>query len=373
MRTRQVTYPGSLIITEGYLPTPVTSVVLTTKAVYGTNVITQVTNGDRHTPNPIEFQTYEKRACAGRYSRQTGNYVYKKQGDLIAPGTFSVTPVNASSEVYNLALTELNELVRGRLDLLVDLAEAGKTRRMLRDASKIVGLARNLRANFTGCLASKWLELQYGWKPLLGSIYGVFDEIMDKALKRKLHVVFRGRSRRVLRKVHYQDYATMQKSITTLETTHYRGEIQVVLHTDDLDSSLANYTSLNPASLTWELLPYSFVVDWFINVGDYLRNVETAFIYGALFKDGYYTYGYKSRQTHDFKGIDPSNGTWEAAGSTTLGFKKRTRLVQYPFPHVPTLTKFDLGSGRLWNAAALLRSFIGSRCDPNRDPPKPRV
>lgn len=43
---------------------------------------------------------------------------------------------------------------------------------------------------------------------------------------------------------------------------------------DSLKAVAANTGISNPALLAWELLPWSFVIDWFIPVGDYLESLS---------------------------------------------------------------------------------------------------
>jgi hypothetical protein len=44
----------------------------------------------------------------------------------------------------------------------------------------------------------------------------------------------------------------------------------------------ANLGLTNPAALAWELVPFSFVADWFVPVGDYLNCLDAALGYSFL-------------------------------------------------------------------------------------------
>jgi hypothetical protein len=46
---------------------------------------------------------------------------------------------------------------------------------------------------------------------------------------------------------------------------------------------------LNPATVAWELVPYSFIADWFVPVGDYLTGLTADC--GLVFKGGSVTSG----------------------------------------------------------------------------------
>ena len=122
---------------------------------------------------------------------------------------------------------------------------------------------------------------------------------------------------------------------------------------------MARWTSLNPVSIAWELTPYSFVVDWFYDLGGYLRNLETGLLYNTRFKSGYKSELYLWESDE----IAPMGGT-HAVGDNSWRIqacKQRTRRVQfyrtkltsYPLPHLPRLDA-KLGSSRLLSAASLL-------------------
>lgn len=358
MKTYHIAQPGVVRREESYGAAPnVTYSTNNTRSDRGLVVITDVTNGDFVTPNSQSFQTYRRTSISG-YALTTGpgSLRLSLEGDLYNAGAFDVAVPDRSTLLYNATLSDLNEQVRGSLDLSIDFAEAGKTRQMIRQAYKVVDFARGLKRSLSGSVANKWLEYQYGWMPLVHSVYGVFDELMEKSITRELTVTLRARRR--LSETFNTTIAPGGYD-TVLNTSHnkYRQEIGVVLKPGAMSPSVANYTSLNPLSIAWELLPYSFVVDWFVNVGGYLRNAETAMIYGRSFVRGWSTYGHRSDQEINRSGSGPYY-TARSKGSSILCKKQRFRLTSYPSPRLPVLNTFGLGSTRLLSAAALLRQLL---------------
>ena len=148
---------------------------------------------------------------------------------------------------------------------------------------------------------------------------------------------------------------------------NHRTKIAIILANDSyLD--YGRWTSLNPINIAWELIPYSFVVDWFLNIGGYLRNAETALLYGAVFRGGYVSASSKLEGPLEFlqsytSGFPPLPYSKEyltsAHGYAKLTGFNRSILGSYPFPTPPSF-KANLGSGQLLNAAALLGALISS-------------
>ena len=264
------------------------------------------------------------------------------------------TPAGAVDDAYNKALDRLNDSVRGSLDLSVDIAQAGQTAKMLRVTDSIVDyVKRHLRNRnrFTALikdLADARLAFIYGWKPLAEDLFLAADE----AIRVPLNALGR-----------FQGTATVPMSFTGINLNCYFGsytfpldsvdckvsvKIGVQLTTPDFD--IARWASLNPVSIAWEALPYSFVVDWMLNIGGYLRNLETGLLYNSRFLNGYVTQTFKGKVT----GYS-SDGFWRVYGNN-VDFDRRL-LSSYPLPTLPRFN-VEMGSSRLLNAAALLAQFL---------------
>lgn len=85
---------------------------------------------------------------------------------------------------------------------------------------------------------------------------------------------------------------------------------------------------LNPASVAWELVPYSFVVDWFYPVG-VLINSLTDFV-GYKVTDGYTTYFSRARINDDF--LEEGGHTPHRQWGQALHLQ---RTIGVPCPGVP--------------------------------------
>lgn len=262
-----------------------------------------------------------------------------------------------SSVAYNLALGNLNDNIRGGLDLSVDAFQAGQTRRMFSATDQAKDLARGLRRSGTGKLrliGSLWLQFQYGWLPTLGSVYGIADESIRYVVNNLSTYTGKGFD-------HDTGFIRLSDSWNSIPSSYEDSSAVTLSVTVDNSKviNLSRWTSLNPASIGWELLPFSFVVDWFYDVGNTLRNAETALLYGRSFVSGYDSTFLRRRTTQvpftasSLQGINSWSGT---AVSDNRSFK-RSVLTSFPFPSKPKL-KFNLGSTQLLNAAGLLSQFL---------------
>jgi hypothetical protein len=114
---------------------------------------------------------------------------------------------------------------------------------------------------------------------------------------------------------------------------------------------------MNPVSIGWELLPYSFVVDWFYDVGSYVRNWESAILYRSAAKGGWVTHGWiagRDCRVEDVKtDLSGNINTYNLYGARTDSYKHRQPFAYAPRPVKPRF-EVDLGWRRLLSAASLL-------------------
>lgn len=273
---------------------------------------------------------------------------------------------------YNRALTSLNSRVRGGLDLTVALAEAGKTKEMLKLLSSAQRLAKTARMipGPTGVAADLWLQFQYGWKPLLSDIFGVAEEsrrLCVNALQEFEGSYCRKYDNLLISAPNGTSfYGVDQRGLPLKLTGRQACKIRVVLEIPTSSFDVARWGTLNPASLAWELIPFSFVADWFVNVSGYMRNLETALVYNSRFKSGYKSELYAVRQDAG----NPRSGRSLVDGyDYTFDFRSsfkrqvyfyRTKLTAYPLPSRPVISA-DLSWRQILTTSALLHQTMDRR------------
>lgn len=204
----------------------------------------------------------------------------------------------------------LNEIKSMDINVAVFTAEAGKTVSLFGSSfEKLFGFALALRrgdfrkaynklkpwskakAYFRPAsrqFAQQVLEYKYAWTPLMYDLYGA-SKALAEALGGKPPVRSFTKSKtrdstwesgssnvspRMLRINADQTNTTTAYTIPRSFDTHIEHtKTQVAragLQVSPICGDVSNYGLNDPLLVAWELVPFSFVFDWFVNVGDYL-------------------------------------------------------------------------------------------------------
>jgi len=208
-----------------------------------------------------------------------------------------------------------------------------------------------------------WLELQYGWLPSINDIYEgskAFEALSNGPRKSVVT-------------------ASIWKGTTFNASTSpssYQAMVQQKLKrylTYEIKEELSAPRQLglaDPASIAWELLPWSFVLDWSLPIGDYLSALGTIpYLKGRFLRTtvrryaGFYDIKYTGR---------PWGPNWFTYAVPPFPDTDRLRAVemertvlsslsiQVPFPKFKGIKDIVFAKNRLANASALLHSAFAS-------------
>lgn len=268
-----------------------------------------------------------------------------------------------NNAVYNEALSKLYGAMRGDIDLSIDLIQSRQTASMVSKGLRILRSAtmelHKLRRFNPRDWGSAWLEYTYGLKPTMSTLYDGFKRIMTNEdgyhkLKATAQLVTKAQS----------SVNTDGITLKTLQTLQQRCRFEAEYNVRaDRVAQLAGYTSLNPVSIAWEAIPYSFVADWFIDIGGYLRNMESAAVFAPSFLGGCVIEGYMLKSDATYGGVQSlgggANHIESMSGMRFESGKRRAVLSSTPTPRPPTFQP-SLGPSRLISAASLLSQHITS-------------
>jgi len=212
--------------------------------------------------------------------------------------------------------------------------------------------------------SAAWLQMQYGWKPLLDDTVGCAQFLAHNYDYPRQYVVkvkrFAGGVREHFDNVLVSGYPYNVNLYLTRTTSRSR-QIRALI-TDVNVRSLSGLT--DPASIAWEIIPYSFVADWFIPIGSYLdalrlqRSVTATYVTTERIR-------LVSASPHMTTQSNVQDYHWiEKAEGLKVSRINFTRTISnnldVPLPSVKPICKIA-SLGHAYNAVALLVQRHGSR------------
>jgi hypothetical protein len=212
--------------------------------------------------------------------------------------------------------------------------------------------------------SDRWLELQFGWKPLLSDIDGAAQALAEMGSSNPPRLRFRATATS-WRKYNYPTVHNIAYSGTLPWQDHVnigdsRHGHRVVVWYAICDPSAVKAASLgltNPLSVAWEVTPWSFVADWIYPVGKVLDTLN-AYV-GKFFIGGTTTEFYRvdaKRVNRIIRDIPQTHA------DTTCGYlhwRYMNRQVLTDFPAVPLPhVKNPLSVTHALDAIALLRQSV---------------
>lgn len=226
---------------------------------------------------PLPFDcSYKTRVQSGS-SSLWGWYHYTTSGECfssdILDTTFATPP--SLSETANVAISKaFANISLSETQLWASLGEAKETLGMIRDSYKLAKglLTRDLRTikrlKNPKEIANAWMALRYGIRPLYYEINGYLKALHAKPPK-DCRQTFRGNvsdsisTERIVDKTLRIPVVTKTKQ--KIDVT-VRARAGVLTDVEYLGASQLLGLWEIPQS-AWELVPFSFIIDWFLNVG----------------------------------------------------------------------------------------------------------
>jgi len=284
------------------------------------------------------------------------------------------------SDLVNKSIKKLEKKADADIsaNIAQDIAQFGQLKSLIADnATRIArAITQVKRGNITGALhalgspkgirgssrtrdiAQDWLSIQYGWKILLKEIDDLMrilaNSINNNPPSRSIRAQSEAEDSSVLTHEFSDQHAKSRSEIRTF----YRCKIGLKY---SVSNQLLAYTQqlgfTNPVNLAYEVLPYSFVVDWFIPIGPYLESISAW--QGMVFKEGYVTQsarqyynGVASGSKTTFAGayVNTSAGSLEQEWLVIA----RSRLTSFPRLNLP-IPKNPVSLEHALNALALMR------------------
>jgi len=204
----------------------------------------------------------------------------------------------------------------------------------------------------------RWLELQYGWKPLLSDVHGsaraLADLVTSDPTSTRITVKGYAKSKElafesITGNFEYSIFTKYFKSCG-VRLDYYPSSAQGLMQASALGLT-------NPFDLAWELIPFSFMVDWFIPIGDVLNVMDAALPFDFL--GGYITENVEARQQNlCAPAIGGSlNGT--GYGEAYRHASQRISLSSSPFPSLSFSLPKSPSNANVASALSIVASVFG--------------
>lgn len=315
----------------------------------------------------------------------TGSYAHVGNiADYVYNGAWPPSPLTevkakVASSAESLALNRFHEKLTGELVHLGQvIAERAQTIGLLGDAVKrlaqfllsfrVKGIFRTLKNLCKSVnaknVANDYLAFQFGVLPLISDVKGsaeaVAHFVVDNINQPFVRIASEAEKSEEETKIVYHN------SKPYVFTTRVTVKIRYVCEYE-LDNVVTREMSklgvFNPAEIIWELVPWSFVVDWVLPIGNYLRHLTNDT--GLVFKRGSRTttvteqivsklaYTEKDPRTIP-KYWDSENwNSWDISQTKTSKTKTRTILSTPPKVAFPNF-KNPLSNTHVFESLALL-------------------
>jgi len=199
-------------------------------------------------------------------------------------------------------------------------------------------------------IADNFLAFKFGLKPIVNDMMNLHSSIQSSFNEQDAVMRAKG-------------IGIGQKGSYWASSRHVTGKMemgcQVGVSYKISDPTLAGLNAMgliNPFALAWELLPMSFIVDWFLSVGDYLKGLSAPM--GLTYLAGYQTNFVNTDATVTDRSWESKyTGSWPRH---TIKEKGHYRSVLTGFPMQSLSYNFGLGGGQGLVLSALAAQLSGS-------------
>lgn len=212
-------------------------------------------------------------------------------------------------------------------------------------------------------LADNWLAMQYGWKPLLRDIDGTCRSLAEFVQSNPMVRSVRSSATdtefvRVILTHPSTGIAVGDAFRRSVTTCKFKMRYRVA---SELTAFLAQTGFTNPVNLAWEVLPFSFVADWFLPLGPYFENMSN--FDGLEFVDGCQTLFTRTNKMRSLFYSGTPQFPWYYEEYFGGWQREEVLLDRTALSSFPTLTfpqfksPFDSHNQHILNGLALIRGL----------------
>ena len=328
-------------------PTPYQAEVSQTKAGYG--ILRNGASGQEWAGNIRDFGYPDHYNGAPDTSTVISDAIFKLRakikdqdvnfGAAIAEGRQSIQMIADAASAVAKSFTALKHGDFGSAARALQLEYSRELKRRMKNPRK------RYRGETIGAqthdLANRWLELQFGWKPLLGDIDGAARKLANDATANPTRHRFKVSTRawkpyRPRINTEQLEWTTPDDPVVDNHAQMNKGRIGVQMiaywgFKNRVAAEAARSGLIDPLSVIWEVVPFSFIVDWVYPVGKVLDSISATA--GKEFISGTMTTFTKlsAKRVGELLRY-PEGQSWIDTTNTHLKYTKMDRVVLTDFP-----------------------------------------
>lgn len=253
-----------------------------------------------------------------------------------------------------------------------------------KDAALELGISVPKRVSKRYSFTRNWLAYRYGWMPLIYDSYGTMVALWEHTrlpvvksinAKAKFAIAPVNRSRIYSGESYFDSSNTCDNSPSLDWTITREGTAEYVVRAgfviEFTNTNIATLTSLglaDPVGIVWELVPFSFLIDWFVNIGDVISSM-TAFN-GKKMKAHYITHYFVSRINSRVSYVSrPNASIYPVFNSAPASSMRASYWIDREIFSQPQVVQLQFSNGlnpvRLMDAVSLLRASQSSNTKRN--------
>ena len=248
--------------------------------------------------DPIRLETrlvFDNGLIGPQYLIQVlqGSLGYSNAFSVDNPSQFDIVPATIDALAYGKMISKARSLITP-FEGMVFLGQLGKTLHQIRHPAQtlrkgvreFIRLSKKrakqeTRHSFKKVLADTWLEANYGWAPLFSDIKGGNEALKDLIARPAIETrMAKGYAEKMYFTTSFDgDYDVLGDNVVgiTVNTDYwismlYRAEIVLTCpSTLTMNNATLGFDPANIVPTVWELVPWSFLIDYFTNVGEVLN------------------------------------------------------------------------------------------------------
>lgn len=348
--------------------------------VVTTNYGELVRSGGFRPINPVSIFTFEKsnvpmvgRADNTSISPPAASYFVGGGDPFDWVGfTYATEYVYSNSDVDACVIKALAKAKQPDLDILTFFGELPLTVELLQNAlnrfyrlgvkvarkarKREIARARKRRQDYDYAKAllefnSLWLEARYGWRPLAYDVQSILKALSHKSeglLSRRSHTMTIDISETNYDAKHFASNSTWNLTQKREGKCKIRA---VVYYLDDMPALGAN-----PLVTAWELTRFSFVIDWFIDIGSWIQAISPRVGFAGKGISVSVVRDYSDTYTTTVTGEAP----WSYSMSTATSVRKYQRYDRWAYEDIVPLPSVQVNLNK-WKVVDLIALAIQAR------------